>query len=307
MIRQLKADLQYAWSKKSILWMLLLFAAAAALTFFFSYQNADIAAFKYEKSVEFEQSQGRQMDSGIQKGYQILEDGTIVNPIAYDYEKLGSALYSLSPRYAFSLYCESSMIFFPILASFFGLSWVSADLKHRTLRHRVLRAGKINSFLSKQISGLIVLLAAFALTVPLVFAIQAGFRSLFLQSFSLNVSDFQYTSKIAVSYWKQALLAAAVMLFYYEFGYTFGNLLRGNPISIVVVCVYVLFFPVMFAYDIANIFNNIARRVFEFVGAFTLEKVIDVSIPYGALELAGLFALMILCNIFIAKKRSAYA
>jgi hypothetical protein len=102
-------------------------------------------------------------------------------------------------------------------------------------------------------------------------------------------------------------LAAAVMLFYYEFGYTFGNLLRGNPISIVAVCVYVLFFPVMFAYDIANIFNNIARRVFEFVGAFTLEKVIDVSIPYGALELAGLFALMILCNIFIAKKRSAYA
>lgn len=156
------------------------------------------------------------------------------------------------------------------------------------------------------LSGLIVLLSVFAITIPFVFVFQAVSRNFFLQNTSLNVADYHYTSTITVVYWKQVIFAIAILLFYYEFGYTFGNILRGNPISIVVVCVYVLFIPPLFAYDIANVFNNIAKEIFEFVGTFTLNKAIDVSIFNGVLELVGLFIAMILCNIIISKKRSAY-
>lgn len=306
MIRQLKTDLQYAWCRKTVLWMLLFFIAVSVLTSFFNYQKAktDVQILQY--TIEFMQEQGQQVENQIAEGYQVLENGTIENPAAYHKEQLSGSIYSLSSQYALSQYCESSLVFFPILATFFGLTWAAADLKNKTIRHRVLRAGKINSLLSKQISGLIILLSAFVLTIPFVFVIQTAFRNSFLQNVSLNADEYQYTSLITVAYWKQVLFAVAVLLFYYELGYTFGNLLRGNPISIVAVSIYVLFIPPLFAYDIANVFNNIAKKIFEFVGAFTLVKVIDVSLISGVLELAGIFAVMILCNILIAKKRSAY-
>lgn len=307
MIRQLKTDLQYAWSRKILLWMFLLFIAASVLVFFLNIQNVKMNVQKYQHSMEFSQVVGEQIEEKNEEGYRVLENGIIENPVAYYNEKLSGSIYSMSSQYALSQYCESSLVFFPILAAFFGLTWVSADLKHKTIRHRVLRAGKKNSLLCKQISGFIVLLSVFALTIPFVFIIQSVFRNSFLQSTSLNVNDYHYTSTITVVYWKQIIFAIAILLFYYEFGYTFGNLLKGNPISIVVVCVYVLFIPPLFAYDIANIFNNLAREIFEFVGTFTLNEVIEVSIFNGVLELAGLFIAMIICNIIISNTRSAYA
>ncbi len=286
--------------------MLLFFFCTTILSFFMNYQNAYVEYESYQHTLEFYQQTESDVEAELNAGYTILESGTIENPLAYNYEMLGASLYSMEPAYAISLLCESSLIFFPILASFFGLLWGSIEFKNRTLRHRVQRNGKMQSLWSRQLSGFLVLLFLFLLTIPFAFGVQAFFRHQFFSTYAMDSTAFAYTSEINVNYGLQLLFAAFVLLFYYEFGYTFGNLFKGNPISIVLVCVYILFVPTLFAYDIANIMNNFARIIFEFAGAFSLISVLDVSLLWGGLELAGLFALLLLCNATVTNKRSAY-
>ncbi|MBE6847164.1 MAG: ATP-binding cassette domain-containing protein [Oscillospiraceae bacterium] len=84
------------------------------------------------------------------------------------------------------------------------------------------------------------------------------------------------------------------------------HLLKGNPISLVVVCVYVLFLPPLFKYDICNVFNAFAKGIFEFAGPFSLTAVPELSLLLSSLELIALFALMLLGNALLTKFRSAY-
>lgn len=306
MIRQLKADFRYAVYSKMFIGVLLLFFLTTLLSFFMNYQNACFAYESYQRDLEFYQQAGNDIEAELNAGYTILEGDTVENPLAYHHEKLSASIYSLKPDYVIPLLCEGSLVFFPILASFFGLLWAAADLKYKTLRHRVQRSGKLASLWSRQLSGLLVLIFLFLLTIPFALGIQTWFYHQFVSNIPMDSTDFLYISKINVNYGKQLLFAAFTLTFYYEFGYTFGNLLKGNPISIVLVCLYVLFIPPLFAYDIANVMNNFARTIFEFVGAFSLTKVLDASLLWGGLELASLFAFMLFCNVILAKKRSAY-
>ena len=306
MIRQLKTDFRYALYSRILVGMLIFFFLAAILSFFLNYQSACFNYESYQRNMEFYEQAGNDIAAELNMGYSIYEDGTIENPLAYHHEMLCASLYSLSPAYVISLIGESSLIFFPILASFFGMLWAAADLKHKTLRHRVQRLGKYRSLWSRQLSGFLVLLLLFLLTIPFAFGVQAWFHHQFISTYAMDSTAFAYTSEINVNYGKQLLFAAFVLLFYYEFGYTFGNLFKGNPISIVLVCVYVLFIPPLFAYDIANVMNNFAKNVFEFIGSFSLAGVLEASLLWGGLELAGLFALMLLCNTVLTNKRSAY-
>ena len=306
MIRQLKTDFRYALYSRMLVGMLIFFFLAAILSFFLNYQSACFNYESYQRNMEFYEQAGNDIAAELNMGYSIYEDGTIENPLAYHHEMLCASLYSMESAYVISLLCESSLVFFPILASFFGMLWAAADLKHKTLRHRVQRYGKQWSLWSRQLSGFLVLLLLFLLTIPFAFGVQAWFRNQFYMAVPIDSAAFLYTSRITVNYGKQLIFAAFVLLFYYEFGYTFGNLFKGNPISIVLVCVYVLFIPPLFAYDIANVMNNFAKNVFEFIGSFSLAGVLEASLLWGGLELAGLFALMLLCNTVLTNKRSAY-
>lgn len=310
MIRQWKTDLRYAWHSKLFAGMLLFFFAATLLIFFLNDQKAREVYISYQHSLEFYQESGADIEAELKEGYTILEDngnsGSIQNPLAYYHAMLGAALYSMQPAYSVSLICESALMFFPILASFFGLIWVSSDQKHKTLRHRVQRLGKQKSLWTKQLSGFSLLLCLLLLTLPIALCLQAWFRSRFMAACPLEVSEFSYASPIPVHYWKQLLFAIVSLAFYYEFGYTFGHLLKGNPISLVIVCVYVLFLPPLFRYDICNVFKAFAKGIFEFAGAFYLITVPEISLLWGSIELAVLFALMMLGNALLTKHRSAY-
>lgn len=310
MIRQWKTDLRYAWHSKLFAGMLLFFFASALLIFFMNDQQARGEYISYQHSLELYQENGSDIEAELEAGYTIIEDngnsGTVQNPLAYHYAMLGAALYSMQPAYAVSLVCESALVFFPILASFFGLIWVSSDQKHKTLRHRVQRLGKQKSLWCKQLSGFSLLLCLLILTLPFALCIQAWFRSRFMAACPLEPSEFTYTSSITAHYWKQLLFAVVSLAFYYEFGYTFGHLLKGNPISLVIVCVYVLFLPPLFRYDICNVFNSFANGIFEFAGPFSLTAIPEISLLWGSIELAILFVLMLLGNALLTKYRSAY-
>ncbi|MBQ7132589.1 MAG: hypothetical protein IJO29_08445 [Oscillospiraceae bacterium] len=310
MIRQLKVDFCYAWYSKLFIGMLSFFILTTLLTFFMSDQNVRYEYNSYIHQLEYYQQTGADIEEALNTEYEIIEDngnsGTIKNPLSFHYEELSASLYSITSDYAFSQLCEGGLVFFPILASFFGLIWATADIKHKTLRYRVMRLGKYANLWSRQINGFIILLSFFILTIPFAFVIQSSFRNQFLTEIDIDVSTYIYASKIAVNYAKQLLFVIAILLFYYEFGYTFGNLLKGNPVSIIVLCIYLLFIPPFFSYDIANIFNNFANTIFEFVGSFSLTTVLDVPLISGALVLFGIFFAMLLCNIMITKKRSSY-
>ena len=292
--------------------MVILFLSVVFLTFFMNYKNAKLEAFAFQKQVEMYQKTGDDIELALQEGYEILEEASgnqgalISNPISYHYELLNKAIFSLSNKYAFSLMCEGGLIFLPILCSYFGLIWVTSDLKNKTLRNRSLRLGKEKAFFSKQLSGLMFLLFVFLITIIASFIIQSILRSLFFQNIHIDIEKFTYTTEKGSSAVSQFFFSAFIILFYYEFGFTFGNLLKGNPVSIIIVSIYIFVIPPFFKYDIANICNNYAREIFNFSGAFHLNEIKDVSLLYGGIELIGVLMLFLICNFVITKKRSAY-
>lgn len=312
MIRQFKADFKYCIYSKLLFGMILLFLLTTVLTFYISYKKVSLEAFAFQNQVEIYQKSGDDIDAALQEKYEILEEASknegplISNPISYHYELLNEAIYSMSSKYTFSLLCEGGLIFFPIICSFFGLIWAASDLKYKTVRNRSLRFGKQSAFYSKQISGFLILIFLFMLIIFASFAIQAFFRNRFLTQNNIDLTLFSYTPRISISFPKQFLFMIWIILFYYEFGFTFGNIMKGNPIAIVIVCVYILLVPPFFKYDIANVCNNFANKLFAFIGAYTLNQLKEASLIIGGFELISILFLLILCNAIIAKKRSAY-
>ena len=168
MLRQWKTDLRYAWHSKLVFGMLLFFFAAALLTFYMNDQQARSEYISYQHTLELYRETGSDVEAELEEGYTIIEDngnsGSVKNPLAYHHAMLGAALYTMQPAYALSLVCESASVFFPILASFFGLVWSASDQKYKTLRHRVQRLGKQKSLWCKQLSGFSLLMTMPALS-----------------------------------------------------------------------------------------------------------------------------------------------
>ena len=182
-MRHLKSDLRYGFLSNSFRIMLLLFVAVVMFTGYICGQNAKMNLSSYCRTLEQYQQNGEDTEAALQEDYEILtqdgHSGTIRNPLPYDYEKLSASVYSLSPSYAVMLLFEGMLMFFPILASFFGLIWVSSDLKYKTVRQRALRQGKQKALLTKQLSGLLLLLLLLALMIPVMYGVQAFFCSRF--------------------------------------------------------------------------------------------------------------------------------
>lgn len=311
MMRQIKNDFRYCIFSKLLLGMAILFISTTILTFYMNYETLISEVNAYEHQIEFYQECGTDVSVALQDGYTINESQngkmeTISNPIAYHYEMLSAGIYSISSQYAFSQLCEGGLLFFPILSSFFGLMWAAVDLKNKTLRNKVLRFGKTKNFLSRQISGYSILLLLFILTIVVSLVVQAFFRNKFYSAFSLNLPYYSYTPKISLNIFVQFLFTSFVILFYYEFGFTFGNLMKGNPVAILIISIYVLLIPPFFKYDIANVFNNFGKEIFAFIGAYRLAQLKDIHLLIGGLELIGILFALIICNIIITKKRSAY-
>lgn len=306
MLKLLKADLRYALLSKIGIGILLLMIGFTGLTYLLGYNHAVSSYDTYLHILEFTESAGEDVGKELAKDYQILEDGVIANPLPYEHERVGTALYSLSPRYVLSLFCEQALPFFPIIASFFGVLWSAADLKSKVYRHRVLRFGQTRSLLGRQLSGFLLLLLVMLTALLLSFGMQAFTYRRLLSALEIDAAAFAYTPPIPPPYLKQLLFAAASALFYYVLGFTFGFASKGNPIVAVLVCVYTLFIPTLGAYDISNIFINAAADVFSFLGPFSAADPLPLNLPLGILMLCGIVIAMMLCNLLIAKKRSAY-
>lgn len=312
MISQLKSDFKYCWFSKLLPGMLLLFLLTTFLTFYLNYREIDREVFAFQNQLEIYQKSGDDINAALQENYEIVSEphgnvgAVISNPISYHYQLLNKVLCTLTSDYTFSLLCEGGLLFFPILCSFFGLIWVTSDFKYKTLRYRSLRLGNQKSFFIKQMSGFVILLFLFLLVIFASFIIQTILRNMVLNNRYIDFSIFSFSPQISYNVFKQFLFTVWIIFFYYEFGFTFGNLTKGNPVGIVIVSIYVLLIPPFFKYDIANIFNNFSKETFAFLGAYHLQPLKKVPLIYGGIELICILLMFLFCNTIISKKRSAY-
>lgn len=310
MLKLLKADFEYARRSYLCIGVLLLFMLFTCLTFFLSYNHAMTAYSSYEYQLQFMTKQGANIEEELKKEYKILAQegstGTVENPASFYHEMLASSIYSLEPNYAISQYLEQSILFFPIIAVFFGVIWSAVDFRNKTYRNRCLRFGKIKSVFGRQLSGFLILVILMVIASAFAFAAQAVARSQFVSSIgeAYNIEHLHSTG--LVKYVLQYFFGVLSLLFYYEIGFTFGNLFKGNALVQILVCVYMFFTPMLYKYDASNIFNSFAMKVFELKGPIEITKSYEINYGIGALVLVGIFAILLLCNYFAAKKRSAY-
>lgn len=308
MVKLIDSDIRYAIYSRIAIGISGLFLLFSALTLFMTYQKAESSYKQYINQYSFFKQTGQDIDAELEKEPIVTQDGNVFsveNPLPYFKTDVCKSIYSLSSKGCISLFCEQSLMFFPIIAAFMGVIWSNTDIKHKTLRNRVLRNGKIKSHICRQISGFVILLALMFIFLLLFFIAQKAINSYFLAGFKGNISDFTYSPKKKNVFF-QFIVAVSSILFYYEMGFSFGSIFKGNPIISILVCIYALFIPPLISYDITNIFSNIGNNVFEFAGAFSEATVKDTSIPIGICILTVLFATMLVLDINVIKKRSAY-
>ena len=310
MLKLLKTDFEYVRRSKLCFGILLLFMLFTCLTFFMSHNHAMTAYSSYEHQLEFLEKQGADIEEELKKEYKILAQegstGTVENPASFYREMLTDSMYSLEPNYAISQYLEQSILFFPIIAVFFGVIWSAVDFRNKTYRNRCLRFGKIKSVFGRQLSGFLILAILMVIASVFAFAAQAVARSQFIASVG-EAYNIEHSHAVAIlKYVLQYLFGILSLLFYYEIGFTFGNLFKGNALVLILVCVYMFFTPMLYKYDVSNIFNSFAMKVFELKGPIEITKSYAINYGIGAVVLAGIFAILLLCNYLIAKKRSAY-
>lgn len=310
MIKQLKTDFRYAiYSGLGIL-ILLLFVISTVLIFFLNDQKARSEIMVFQQTVEQVEKYGEDVEAAMQKDYEIMQSDSdsqvIRNPLAYYREELGKFIYMQKTEYTFTQFCEGIFSFLPILSAFFGFAWLSCELKHKTFRLKVLRCGKQKMIISRQLSGFLILAVILCLTIPVAYGLQAVFSSKIQSDHSSVFSSFPMVSVLTASTWKKTAVILFRTLFYYELGFTFCNLLNGNPISIILICIYLFFVPTLFRYDISNAFNNIASEIFAFAGAFQLKPIMELPVLCSWIELTGILIALIAVNSIWVQKKSAY-
>lgn len=313
MINLVRSDVKYALISKKFLGVFVLFLFFTCLTFFLSYNNAMVAYSDYTNQLQFLEKNNYNVEESLNEEFNILnqsdKDGMVENPLPYFNMLLADSLISLEPEYAVSQLLEESLIFFPIIASLFGASWVAVDYKNKTQRNRSLRYGKQCSMWSRQLSGVLILLISLIVMSFIVYGIQAVTRFFVMSSMekTYELTSLGDAGKTGLAkYIKQYIVAIASLLLYYEIGFTFGNLFKGSNVIAIFMCVYTLLIPPLFKYDLSNIFNFLGSKTFEFKGPFKISTLYEINVTIGILGLSAFFASLVICNYIITKKRSAY-
>ncbi len=311
MLTPLRNDIRYFLYSKLWILMTALFLLTALFICNTNHQNARANVINYQLSVEQAEKSGENAAALQAADYTILSSdknsGVVENPIAYYYAEIEKSITYLQPNRLIVPLFAGELAFIPILSAFFGLIWVSVDHKYHTLRYRSLRFGKQSSLFSRQISGYLLLIILMVITSLSTFGIQAYFTHAFYTEFP-EISNIPYcTDHFSPAFYLKCIpFILFLLLLYYELGFFVGNLFKQNPISYALVGAYILFVPPLFRYDIANITCNIARLIFPYNGAFTLQGGSSAKLIPSIFVLISLLLAFIILNAVITQKRSAY-
>lgn len=300
----IKADIRYFFISKAILWIFLLFGILCFANSFMCYQYAHQSLQQYRNTYNYMVESGADIESELSKDYILHEGNNIENPLSYFKEQAEKSMRNISPQNIFTSFGESCTIFAPIIAVLVAALLVSYDEKNKTARLKVARNGKKRFVISKQISGILLLL-----TIIFVgFGLTAILNRIFyndLQSIS-DISPFTINFAQGNNILHQIIYVFLVTVIFFEIGYTISNIFHCYTAITIVVSVISFFAPPFLKYDPINLKCHFESKIFLFEGVVTPTTSIPISTSEAVIELIILATSIIIINYVTSVKKSAY-
>lgn len=230
---------------------------------------------------------------------------TVENPILYFNDQVCKAIYSISSSYAVTQIFEISIVFLPLLFFIIASLIIVKDHKFGTIRHKVLRFGRVNYITSKiMVIVFVVILSIFALAalsnISSVLITNMLSKKIPFEEF--NVGDFEQSANLIT----RILLMLFFSLFYSFLGALSGLIFKNNVPGIIVAVIYLYILPIKMKYEPKNMVYAIMKKYFDFLGLADISSTVENSILLSFLVLGVIIALSVVAMIIITRKRSAY-
>lgn len=300
----IKTDIHYFISSRCLLGILFFWTLFNVINVGSNYFSVRDNLTRYNAACEFVTEHGGSVDEQLAEGYEINEYGSVRNPLSFSMELLTAAVQTASPERSISQFLEGCTLIVPVIASIIGMILVSYDEKNRTVKMKVTRSGKNNYIISKQLSGMIIILLSAVVSLVIDVIVNVIVYRQINKDFDL--SFITVTSPEKENLFMQVIYIAVMSFFFFETGYIFSSLFRCYFAVPLAVSIYTLFVPALFKYDLNNVRSIIEKKLFLFNGMVHAGKTISSSLPAGIAVVTGALMLAALCNYFISLKKSAF-
>lgn len=289
---------------KAIFLICLLFGVFCFTNSWMCYQYANQSIQQYDNVYNFMIEAGADIESALSSGYTIHEDGTGENPLPYFKEQLEKSICTIHPKNVLSNFAESCTLFAPIIAILIAAILVSYDEKNKTARLKIARNGKAYFYISKQISGILILFAvlliAFGLTIVLKLLFYNNLKSKF------DISQLTISFPKPSDNFYQIIYVILLTIIFFEIGYTICNLFHCYTVIGIVASVISFFAVPFFKYDPINLKCYFESKIFYFEGVVSKTVPIPISTTVAVIELIMIMAVLLIANHIISFKRSAF-
>ncbi len=300
----IKADICYMFMSKSIFGCFLLFGIFCFANSWMSYQYANQSFQQYSNISNYMVEAGADIETELSKEYIVHEDNNIENPLPFFKDQVENSLSNTAPQNVFISFAEACTLFSPIIAVLIATLLVSSDEKNKTSRLKVARNGKIQFIISKQISGIILIIAILFLG----FILTVIFNQISYTNLESNydLTQFKIKTLNRSNMFYQIIYILFEAIIFFEIGYTISNIFHCYTILSIIVSFILFFAPPFFKYDPMNLKCYFEKNIFLFEGVIHQRTPIPISTHEAVIELLIIIISILAINSIVTTKRSAY-
>ncbi len=300
-----KLDISYFILSRVFIWITILFCMLSAIAVYMTNSYVKQISEQLTETINFFSQGGEDINTSIQQPYVLHENGVIENPVAYYNEVLESLKNTVSMKNVFSYYFEMCTLFIPVISVLISAVLVSYDNKTKVSRLKILRYGKYNYFISKQLSGILLLFSSFL--IAMVVTIVINVLNIINLSKTVDFSGaFDFSNLEIKNIMLQFVYILALGVISFEICYILCNLTHAYTVIAVLISAASLFLTPLFKYDLMNIKCNFETALFDFNGVIQSGEPITVSLSIAGIEILLIFIIMFVINMKVSKGRSAY-
>lgn len=303
-------ELKYVLESKLLVGLVGLIVLINIIFIVIEYQYIDSAFSNYLRMENYYEENNMDIHADLESDeYKILENQdnsvTVENPILYYHDEVCRALYVISPEYSISHIFELSILLFPLLFGVIGAFMATVDLKNKIYKHKILRFGRNNYYVSKitVIIGIVVLCTVFAAFLNKIFSI--AFYNIICNKFPVekfDVGNLEQSTNIIT----KLCVIGLISFCYASLGFLLGVLSKSITISLCTISVYLYIVPIFSKFEIKNSCYNLMKNVFDFYGITNISSYKSISVFISLFIVFGIIIITNVISYIIIKKRSAY-
>lgn len=310
LIKNINFEYLYLKYAKTFLAMFLLAIVMNGLLVFMNYEYVSSTYNDYIHMEEWYKESGGDIEGDLSSDYEFVnnEDGstTVENPIRYYYDQMSQALFVVSPEYAISHILEFSILIFPLLFVILGSVLATSDYKNKVYKHKILRFGRDNYFLSKFIISCCLIFTSVLFVVFVSKTVSLVTYSHICSKFPIE--QFEVASvELLSSDLIKLLLMMFISLTYLSIGFCIGTILKSSIVTTCIMAVYLYIIPIFNKFEIKNCCYKLMKDKFNFLGLVNISSGKEIDSLLGIVFILLLIVASNLFSYIIIKKRSAFA